>query len=117
MEFSETLIAQYKNEMRRKMVSNDFMEIIFWFDDRNVIAGFQLTFRLPDGEEATLTHKDGERAQYHRVLSERRRLLTNTLQPHAPFPKAEVREQFLASAGNLLAPYRKCVLDAIESLE
>lgn len=115
-ELSETLIAQHRGEMRRKMVSNAVIEIMFWFDPSDALSGFQYTF--PCGRETmTLTWNIADNScQFHRVFSERRRLLTNTLIPEATMPKAEAIRLFYASSGNLDESFRDTMLSVLQAL-
>lgn len=113
-DLKESLIAQYKNELRRKMVSNDHLEIIFWYDEGDTVVGFQYSFQH-EGEDVSLTWNQDKASRFHQVGTVRRQFSTNTLLKNGHFPKDHARALFLQSANNLEERYKTIVLDAMDA--
>ncbi len=114
LEFAETFISQYKGEPRRKMVSNALVDIVFWFGEDDSITGFQYSF-YNEGELHAFTWHRQKRSRFHRVVTDRRRLRTNTLVANGVFPRKLAEKQFLDGSTNLRADYREIVVQGIRA--
>ncbi len=59
-------IAQIKGEPRRRWFTDDFFDLIVWFDSHDEISGFQLCYNK-DRDERALTWKRPSFYTHHRV--------------------------------------------------
>ena len=114
-EFKETLIAQNKNDRKRKMVGNGIIDLVFWFNDDNSIYGFQCSLRANDFDEVVFTWSSEKGSSFRRLFTDRRVYATNTLQKDdTPFPKEQFFELFHSASTNLKSQYRELVLEKIQ---
>jgi hypothetical protein len=114
-EFRESLVRQEKNDYKRKLVGSGVVDILFWFDDKNEIYGFQFTMREGEFFEHAFTWSRDRGIKFRRVFTERREFLTNTLQAAEEFPKEKFKQSFLEYGKNLKAEYRDFVMDKIDT--
>ena len=115
-EFTETFISQHKNELRRKLVSNSEIEIVFWFDNNDSITGYQYSFAHEGCMHAFTWHKD-MKSKFHKVISQRRHFKINALIENGEFPKKLAEDAFIKGSRNLKPEYRDIVLKGITTHE
>ncbi len=116
-EFKETLIAQNKNDHKRKMVGNGKVDLVFWFNEDESIYGFQYSLRSNDFDEVLYTWSIDHGGRFQRLVTKRRVFATNTLEPETDFPKEKFVNLFLESSINLKKEYRDFVLEKLEQAE
>lgn len=114
-DFRETLVRQNKNERKRKLVGNGYMDVLFWFNEDDTIHGFQLTMREGEFEEHALTWSVDRGTHYRKVFTERRQFLTNTLQEADRFPYQKFYNDFKEYSSNMKSEYRNLVILQLEN--
>ena len=112
-EMNEIMIRQEKNLKKRKMVGNDKMNLIFWFDDDDSIYGFQLC-RSGEVDYDAFTWSVDRESKYQAVENQRRRLDTNTLKDTEHFPGSLILEMFQKYSGNIKNEYRDLVIEKLK---
>ena len=112
--FKETMVRQDKNQPKRKLVGNGYIDIIFWFDLKNEPIGFQFTMREGEFNEHAFTWSKEKGSNFKRVYTKRRTFLTNTLQGQETFPKEKYITELCKYGYNLKLKFKDIVLKKIK---
>ncbi len=99
----------------RRWFSDDFFDLIVWYDAERRVSGFQLCYNL-QGIEHALTWQDGKGTDHHRIDSGEASPLKNmtpVLFPDGAVPYDELVRQFTDRAAAIDAAIYSLVIQKI----
>lgn len=98
-------VRQVPGELRRRWFSSDALDLVVWFDDDGVIAGFQLCYDKLHAERALTWHARGHRLQHMAVDDGEpggmRHKSSPVLVPDGVLDAPKLLAEFRAAAGEL----------------
>ena len=112
-------IRSVANDYDRRWMSDEYFDLIVWYESDGQIHGFQLCYDKPGRERAlTWTHEQGF---HHSAVdggeSKPTANRTPILVADGLFPVEQVRTEFIARGGSLDAEIRDLVLIRIKEYE
>ncbi|MEO5917834.1 MAG: hypothetical protein ABIS50_26615 [Luteolibacter sp.] len=112
-------IRNVANDLDRRWISDDYFDLIVWYETEVQIHGFQLCYDKP-GRERALTWTR-ERGFLHTAVDSGESKPTANRTPivvaDGTFPAGQVRREFIARSGLLPAEIRELVLARIKDYE
>ncbi len=105
-----------RGDYKRTWMSEDYLELIVWYEKSNAIHGFQLCYDKPDQERALTWLKDRGFSHTHvdsgEEVPEANR--TPILLPDATFPMEKVTREFRLRSAQLPKSLRNFVLTRLK---
>jgi hypothetical protein len=108
--------AKVRGDYRRSWMSDDYFDLIVWYEPSNAIHGFQLCYGKPESERA-LTWLKARGFSHSKIDSGEDDPEANRapiLLPDASFPTAEVNREFRRRSEQLPKSLRNFVLAKVK---
>ena len=112
-------VAQIPGEKRRRWFTDEFFDLIVWYDEKNDITGFQLCYNK-DEDERALTWKWQSSYTHHRVddgESKPHRKATPILVADGIFDYKVIADRFKLESKNVERAISEFVLEKILQYE
>jgi hypothetical protein len=113
-------VRQIAGESRRRWFSDEYFDLIVWYDERDRISGFQLCYGKPENEHA-LTWREEGGFTHHAVDGGEnkpgKQKETPILIPDGAFAHRAVAEKFEAASGRLEQDLKKLVREKLSAYE
>ncbi len=109
-------IEPVTGDLPRRWMSDDYFDLIVWYDPDGGVHGFQLCYDKP-GRERALTWTRADGARHERIDTgeyDPRANRTPVLMPDGSFPADVVRVEFVSRSAKLIEPIRTLVLSMID---
>ena len=108
-----------RGDYDRRWISDDYFDLIVWYDRKDAVYGFQLCYGKPQGERALTWISDGGFSHTEVETGEELATVNRTpiLVPDGSFPANKVRREFQRRAIGLPKDLRDLVLAKIAEFE
>ena len=108
-----------RDDYDRRWISDDYFDLIVWYDRKDAVHGFQLCYGKPQWERALTWIRDQGFSHTEVESGEERATANRTpiLVPDGSFPSKKVRREFQRRAVGLPHDLRDLVLGKIAEFE